>query len=104
MRDRDDVLSGQVLDEHATYNLRDVCRVCGVHAELVIDMVTEGLVTPRGAEPRGWYFSGVSVVRIQTALRLQRDLGVNLAGAALALELLEEIDSLRRSLRGRLTV
>ena len=33
------------------------------------------------------------------ASRLQRDLGLNLAGAALALELLEEIDALRARLQ-----
>ena len=31
--------------------------------------------------------------------RLQRDLGVNLAGAALALELMDELDGLRAQLR-----
>jgi chaperone modulatory protein CbpM len=33
------------------------------------------------------------------ALRLQRDLDIDLAGAALALELLDEIESLRARLR-----
>jgi chaperone modulatory protein CbpM len=33
------------------------------------------------------------------ALRLQRDLGVNPAGAALALELLDELESLRVQLK-----
>jgi len=33
------------------------------------------------------------------ALRLQRDLGLNLAGAALALELLDEVEALRAQLR-----
>jgi chaperone modulatory protein CbpM len=35
------------------------------------------------------------VQRVQTAIRLQQDLGVNLAGAALALDLLEELQELR---------
>jgi chaperone modulatory protein CbpM len=33
---------------------------------------------------------------VQRVLRLQHDFGVNLAGAALALDLLEEIERLRR--------
>jgi len=36
------------------------------------------------------------LLRVQTTLRLQRDLEVNLAGAVLALELLDEIKQLRQ--------
>jgi len=35
------------------------------------------------------------VRRVRCALRLESDLGVNLAGAALALDLLEELNRLR---------
>jgi chaperone modulatory protein CbpM len=38
------------------------------------------------------------VRRVRTVVRLQRDLGVNLPGAALALELLERIEELQRRL------
>ena len=93
------ILSGEVLDERVSYSLREICRVCHVHAELIIDIVDEGIVTPRGSEPHVWRFDGRSVVRVQRALRLQRDLGINLAGAALAVDLLEEIERLRRRLR-----
>jgi chaperone modulatory protein CbpM len=41
----------------------------------------------------------VSVRRVRCALELKRDLGVNWAGAALALELLDELNSLRARLR-----
>jgi chaperone modulatory protein CbpM len=39
--------------------------------------------------------------RARLAVRLERDLEVNLAGVALALDLLEEIDRLRRALGSR---
>jgi len=39
------------------------------------------------------------VRRAQRALRLQRDLALNLSGAALALELIEELDGLRERIR-----
>ncbi|MDX1432301.1 MAG: chaperone modulator CbpM [Gammaproteobacteria bacterium] len=95
------ILTGEVLDERVSYSLRDLCRVCDVHAEIIIEIVDEGIVTPAGREPRMWRFDGRSVIRVQRALRLQHDLGVNLAGAALAVDLLEEIDELRRRLRFR---
>ena len=41
------------------------------------------------------WFTGNQVRRASIALRLQRDLGVNLAGVALALDLLDELNGLR---------
>jgi chaperone modulatory protein CbpM len=89
-------LTGIVLDDELSISLRELCQVCGVTAERIMDMVEEGVVDPRGASPREWHFGGKAVVRAQVALRLQRDLRVNLAGAALILDLLEELEELRR--------
>lgn len=88
-------LVGTVLDERTVYTLHEVCRACGVHAELVIEMVEEGVLEPRGAAPRDWRFSGSAVIRAQKALKLSRDLRVNWPGAALALDLLDENERLR---------
>jgi chaperone modulatory protein CbpM len=98
---RHEPTSATVLDEQVEFSLGDLCEICDLHAEAVIEMVTEGVVAPRGRRPERWRFSGVAVVRVQTALRLQRDLGVNLPGAALALELIEEIEALRAAQRRR---
>lgn len=97
MRHRRDAreLAGTVLDERAVFTLRELCHACGVHAELVIEMVDEGLIEPRGAVPAEWRFSGSAVTRAQKALTLVRDLRVNWPGAALALDLLEEVERLR---------
>jgi chaperone modulatory protein CbpM len=81
-----------------------VCRICGVHAEFLVELVQEGVIVPAeqlpplaaGADAEPWRFDGFAVVRVQRAVRLQQDLGVNLAGIALALELLDEIEALRR--------
>ena len=96
MREEVEILSGILLDEQARLNLRELCGTCGIHAELVIEMVSEGIAEPTGSDPVYWRFNGPAVKRMQRALRLQRDLGVNLAGAALALDLLEELEALRR--------
>ena len=88
-------LRGTLLDERAVFTLHELCRACGVHAELVIEMVEEGVLEPRGGTPSEWRFAGSAVTRAQKALNLARDLRVNLPGAALALDLLEEIEKLR---------
>ena len=92
-------LTGTLLDERAVFTLRELCRACGIHAELVIEMVEEGVLEPRGSTPTEWRFPGKAVIRAQKALNLTRDLRVNWPGAALALNLLEEIERLRRERR-----
>lgn len=88
-------LTGILLDERAVFTLHELCRACGVHAELVIEMVEEGVLEPQGGTPAEWRFMGSAVTRAQKALNLTRDLRVNWPGAALALDLLEEIEQLR---------
>jgi chaperone modulatory protein CbpM len=88
-------VSGQVLDESLTLTMHELCEYCGVEESIVIEMVREGIVEPIDEASAQWQFSGRSAVRIRVAHRLRRDLQVNLAGAALALDLLEEIESLK---------
>jgi chaperone modulatory protein CbpM len=94
---------GFILEEQTELSLQDLCRACAVQPELIIELVHEGVLAPMDdsvrAAPDQWHFSGVHLHRARVALRLQNDLGVNLAGAALALELLDELDQLRTRLR-----
>jgi chaperone modulatory protein CbpM len=93
---------GFILEEQTELSLDDICRACAVQPELIIELVHEGVLAPARdslrAAPEQWHFSGVHLHRARVAMRLQNDLGVNLAGAALALELLDELDQLRTRL------
>ena len=97
-RDLPDPLTGQILEEDVELSLAELCRICGLPAERVFELVEEGVIEPAGREPSRWFFQGIAVRRVYRAQRLQRDLGVNLAGAALALDLLEEIRRLQTRL------
>ncbi|MEZ5738917.1 MAG: chaperone modulator CbpM [Burkholderiaceae bacterium] len=85
--------------EEPELTLAQVCQACAVSEELLIAMVTEGVIEPRGPAPAQWRFSLTTIWRVRRALRLERDLGVNTAGAALALDLLDELEQLRSQLR-----
>lgn len=91
--------SGTILEELNELTLSELGRACSVHAELIIALVDEGVIVPTGGEPHRWRFSGTHLRRATVALRLQRDLGINLAGAALALQLLDEVETLQARLR-----
>lgn len=93
------LLSGEVLEEEVELTLADFCRACQLRAEQLFELVDEGIIEPVGREPGRWRFGGASLRRARVALTLQRDLGVNCAGAALALDLLEEMEALRSRLR-----
>lgn len=93
------LLTGEVLEEATELSLADLCRACELSAERVFQLVEEGLIEPRGRSPKQWRFHGRNVRRVRCVLRLERDLGINLAGAALALDLLDEVQRLRSRLR-----
>ena len=94
-------VSGFILEEQSGLTLADLCRACGARSELVVELVEEGVLTPSGEAPDGWRFTGIHLRHARVAIRLQRDLGVNPAGAALALQLMEEIATLRERLGAR---
>lgn len=91
-------LIGVILEEQTQLTLAEISRGCAVHAECIIELVEEGVLAPIGQDPRAWRFTGVQLRRATVALRLQRDLGINLAGVALALDLLDELNAVRARL------
>jgi chaperone modulatory protein CbpM len=91
-----DAISALLLDDSVELTLTELCSSCGVSEQLVVEIVAEGIVEPKGGEPRQWRFSGIAVARVRRVVRLQHEFDVNLPGAALALDLLEEIERLRR--------
>lgn len=92
------VLVGTILEEEVVLSLGDLCRASRLSAERVIELAEEGVVEPIGRTPESWQFRGVSLRRIRCAERLKDDLGVNTAGIALVLDLLEELGELRTRL------
>ena len=89
-------LTGQILEDYDLITIGDLCRSCTVEVETVTLLVEEGILDPVGSDVEHWQFTVTSLRRVKTAIHLQRDLGVNLAGAALALELLDRIAELER--------
>lgn len=91
-------LKGILLDEQVEFTMTELSHACSVTAEWVIELVDEGVLEPIGHEQTSWRFSGTSLQRARTARRLQHDLSINVAGVALALDLMEELETLRERL------
>jgi chaperone modulatory protein CbpM len=97
--DQEGFLSGEIFEEYAVLSLEDLSRLCAVETTYIVELVEEGVLSVIEVEAPDWRFSGTALRRARTALRLQRDLEINLPGVALALELMEEIEVLRRELK-----
>jgi chaperone modulatory protein CbpM len=93
------LLSGDVLEEDVELSLAQICRACRLSAEQIVELVDQGVIEPSGREPVSWRFQGISLRRVHFTQRMQRDLGVNTPGAALALDLLDELEQLKSRLR-----
>jgi chaperone modulatory protein CbpM len=77
----------------------EFCRLCRLDLEAVIELAALGLVSPRGYSPQEWQLPAAAVPRLAMAGRLMRDLGINVSGAVLAVELLEVQRGLEREIR-----
>ena len=99
--DKGTALTGLIFDEATEITIVELCNVCSVDQQTINALIAEGILEPldNGGEKTRLPYS--SVRKTHTVVHLQRDLGVNLAGAALALDLLDRIDNLRAQLRRR---
>jgi chaperone modulatory protein CbpM len=96
---QDDALAGIIFEEHAVLSVDELSRLCAVDRTYIIELVEEGVLSVIEVSASEWRFPGGALRRARTALRLQRDLEINLPGVALALELMEELEYLRRELK-----
>lgn len=93
-------IEAELLDAREPVSLRELCQACNIEAEYVLELVEVGVIEPyAGRRPDEWRFPPNALIRLQRAVRLRRDLSVEPAGAALALDLIEELADLRRRLR-----
>jgi chaperone modulatory protein CbpM len=95
-----EALRVELFDDRTELTLHDLCRVFAVEERHIVEMVEEGVLSVIEIDTTEWRFSGAALRRARIALRLERDLGINLPGVALALELLEELEQLRRTRQG----
>ena len=93
------IVTGILIDEYTELSLNDLSRACSSSAEWIIELVEQGALEPINYQQTQWRFTGTSLQKVRTAMRLQRDLGINLAGVALAMDLLDEVEQLRARLR-----
>lgn len=90
------VLAVAGVAEEPLLSLRELCSLQRVDSRTVVALVREGALEPlSGESSTEWRFPASTAARLALALRLRRELQLGLAGTALALDLLEELERLR---------
>ncbi|OHX11212.1 chaperone modulator CbpM [Chromobacterium sphagni] len=91
-------IQGFVVEEQLELTLVELCQACHADEAFVVRWVWEGVLEPSGDTPQNWRFRGDALRRARMAWRLSRDLEIDSAGVALALDLLDELAALRARL------
>ena len=85
-------------DNHQEIHLTitEFCRVVHADHDIITDMIEYEIICPQGEKSENWQFDALCITRAKHALSFMRDLEVNMPGAALALQLLDEIAVLKK--------
>lgn len=86
------------IEAQSELSLDELCEACHVTHEFIHELIEYGAIEPKGISIEVWRFNPEHMQRIQTVKRLQSDLEVNLPGAALAIDLMDQIEELRSQL------
>lgn len=92
------VLTGIIIDRKALLNLDEIIHASHLTHEIIIEMIDYHVLEPSGHSPETWLFDDLCLKRAKMAASFYHDLEINMAGIALAIDLLEQIDDLESRL------
>ena len=84
--------------EEPVYLISVVAKVLSIHPQTLRQYEREGLVEPSRTDGKMRLYSQKDIDRIKMILRLTRDLGVNLAGVDVVLQLKEKLEEYEQTI------
>lgn len=75
--------------------LEEVCERAEIPTEVLISIVEEGLLEPKGNKPEEWSFDIHMLYIAKRATRLHRDFEIDWSDIPLYLDMIEELERLR---------
>ena len=85
-----------ISDVNPELNITELCYCTGVSETLLQELVDYGVLVPEEkVDSHEWLFQVTAVETVKKATRIHRDLAIDWAGIALALNLLDDIEKLK---------
>ena len=75
--------------------LEEVCASTGLPTEVLVSIVEEGILEPKGSVPEEWSFDITMLSIAKRACRLNRDLDIDWGAIPLYLDMLDELERIR---------
>lgn len=84
-----------IVDGDLELSVDDICHSCDITPEFIQSLIEYGVIQPKGYSLDNRRFDQIELQRVHRLLRLQNDLEVNLPGAALAIDLMDQMVELK---------
>lgn len=91
-------LEAEIIDEHHIFDLSHFAQACGQSPEWVLELL-EYEILPARNETRIHQFFGEELSRARRAYRLQRDFEASLSAVAMMMDLIDEVQELRKQVK-----
>lgn len=90
--------NAEVIDEQCSFDLQHFAQACGQSPDWVLQLIEYDILSV-ASTPETHQFMGEDVARARRAYRLQRDFDASLAAVAVMLDLIDEVQQLRKQLK-----
>ncbi|MGC8783074.1 MAG: heat shock protein transcriptional repressor HspR [Armatimonadota bacterium] len=92
-------MADSIRDKHEPIYLISVAaRLCDMHPQTLRMYERMGLIRPKRINRKNRLYSEADIERLRQIQRLTRDLGVNLAGVEIILDLLDRVEKLQQEI------
>jgi MerR family transcriptional regulator/heat shock protein HspR len=92
-------MADSIRDKHEpVYLISVAARLCDMHPQTLRLYERMGLVRPKRVSQKNRLYSEADIERLRQIQRLTRDLGVNLAGVEIILDLLDKVEKLQQEI------
>lgn len=95
----DKSIFGVVIEESQSITIEELCQLTHCKKEIIYQLIEYQLIAPKGGSPKEWRFDSSALKRTRIASSFYYDLEINFQGIALALELMEKIETLEHQVK-----